>query len=1668
MAWWDSFTTAISGLGAAGKRLTGGGSYLSEDELKKEQELHNVIKGALASIDNTMSNAPGFGITKKATKGVTDLLLKGAVELNQNVLSPYVFRPISTAALLTDQNSPLYKKGEYEAGFQFSDIKAAYNRSAKVSAFQALTKSDLTPIKSLSDLVLSTGKIDLDKVDLWNDESIKQNYVDNAVGRWFTGIGDFVVGTKGINVAGSVAKAGVIKAGKPLGLSTAKKTVEDLEVDMSNGINWAKTNGATGQQTISGSHMVQLAESKDWGLITDLVNKYSVNEKLIPLIHDAKDADVVKDMILADKGNLAAMERLASTNIDKMFDFSDTAAQLQGKFLKSGSSYLPDEVAAPRLKAAYDAAIESNPQFIKIRDAFFDAEYNIKIGGRNYMPIEPVIGKSAIIKAGTVAREIKQTVRLREFDKFAEVLETNIGSASRIGVKLVKWGTTGASRQSTFKPLGFVTFSGMRPLDGRVELNAFLDNLKLFRDGTKEIEVAPNVFEKAADVRRRFEENYMRSLGKNEVEVLENIDAEIGKMIAYNAGWYTDAEIAGHISKYRRNINSGLESVKQNGYGIDHDGRGILVEPQTLRQMAESYRFTPWDNIERQIERATEGSRTKAGGMLAKDAAQTVFRDLNRLWTFNVLVRPMYIIKQSIGEPIISATLAQGINFFYKDLPFIAFNAGRNTRNATKQKISNIKNRAERKAVNEAVRDKQAMLSKAEQIKSNAQASLEDLLSDATSPATKAQHLAKARKDLAAADALLDELELDLRAAVVPYGVKEAIPSIATLERRIAFLESRSPSKAAAAKIAEAKQSMVNYRKVISKLATNKKVIEDAQLQVAKAYDDIDNIVSGLKPALKKQADVWGKSAEFKKRYYAKENQTRIVNGQLMTIDSFVAGPSAFSAAIRAETSNARTADLNLLGELAVGTRKALIERKVPGGTVSVSDPLYFEELAHLANRAIRKDPLMDLILADTPASQLAKWAKSDAGINYMRAFDVYDPSEYASFISDRVALVHRTFPTIETRAAILNREVTGQELQSLLADKLDELYDIVPSNFNYGTANIAPNNYAAVSNAVNNAAATIFKKMASFENPIRNAVFDRVAIDQVARRAKVLMDQGVKITPAQWNALRQAAGREALQELEKTVYTVRRQNRLLNNARFAVAFPTAAVNAFYRYGRLAVKQPIRTTGFVYDYGRLFTNFGVDENGNPTNDVSKITHLIIPGTKELKGVGYADEGIALSARSLGFLLNMPSPAFITSLSVNSLMKEYPVTEDTIRKILTVGNTEWFDVLWPYGPPQDWKAVFTPPYLNAIVNALGQNENKADYLASWNSVYNYHHMLYEMGIEKNFPDDAQIKKEVTQLWWAKFWSSWGSAAGVPYKVEQNPMRLSTNLYYKLVEKNMKQGKNAQEARDLAGDELIGLLGTKFMVDRVSYSGSNKNLNIPATYEAYKRVFMDNDELVGKLAAIDSKDIKVVGLLTADLSRDPSEKSDNILAILRDPNLTLPGTSRNINEYKLKPQEVERERIKQRTWDQYNLVKDALEAKITDGKTLRAHPELKAVLDRTVETYFRNQSQAWYDEYKMAENGDTSYKYARALNTILTDQKFMKTNGNSEFWKDASQFMRMRTIFVAFYKSLPDYDPRKAQIKDGYNAWIEDTSGQWSGDFRNIVKIYFSNDSLKAVN
>jgi len=1701
MSWWDSFTSAISTAGAVGKNLTGGGPQLNEDEKKRADQFTANVKEALAATDKALNADPTYKFKKEALKSTADVLLKYvAVPFVEKVYSP-IMRSIGTAAILADTTGELYKPGaQFKEGFQFSDIKAAWNRTEKVTAGQAITKSILMVpiIGSYADWGLSKAGINVHEIDLWSDASLKENFTDNAVGRWFTGIGDFAVGIKGLNIVGKVAKTAVKTVAKPAGLYTKGKTVDALAADMETGILHASTNGVQGAQTVSGSQVLLLAQTKDWSIVEDIVTKYSTNEKLIPIIREASDASAVKDLLLADKGNIAAMQRLATgTASHHLFDIADVKSQLRNKMIEQGRTYLPSKASAERLSKVFDDAIKSDPQFVKIKNALFDDAGDITFGGKAYMPIEPIFGASALVKAQQGLLSTRSGIRSRDYSKVSGFIEAKIGeTAGGLVIKGLK--IVGPATDAL--PAGFVSLSGMRPLQARMEFTGFINNMKMLKNGDDTIMTGfangARLEEKVSVVRARLEDEFMESLGKGQiaqVEALKSIDSQIGTMLAYKAGKFNQLEIDNYVARFQMNVSKGMESLKNNGFGIGYDGNAILVKPQTVRDLAESYRFTPWDKIERQLSiEAAKG--LKKGGLIVDRGGRDIFAELNKVWTFDVLARPSYAFKQSLFEPIISASLALGSNFVRKEI--ILAGTKRTSKNwynfaaGTIQK--NVINRAEYKAVVDNVSDRSLMLHEAIAAKNAAEMSVSDLLKNA-SPATRSQHLSAARKELKAIEEIVDKLELDLRDAMVPYGATKAIPSMATLERRIAYLEANPGITKKTAQIKAAKAAINNYKTIIGKMSTNKKVIMDADDAVQKAYDVIDSTVRELGEAVVKKADVFGKSEKFKKRYYSREKHTVVANGTQHHIDSFIqeqSGGSAsnFTSAVLAETKNARTQMINFLGELAGATAYSSIKRKVPMSKIGVADENYFAELADIANRHYRGDKLMDRIFAEQSPADIIRWGKTEEGRAYLKSFDVFDTDDIAPYLTEKISLVQRMYPSYEARAAIVKGEVTATQLERTLAPYVDELYDIVPSNHNYEALTFGMGTVGKIALVPDKIMSKYMGALASVENPIRAQIFEKFAVENVARKASYLMEQGVEMTTTKYNALRQSAGREALEEMEKTLYTVNNPNRLINALRAVTAFPGANANAFLRYGRLAAKNPVRTANFVSNYGRAYMTFGVDENGNPTEDIDKMTHLVVPGSKEANKYipGFSNmfgQETKLNAQSLGFLLNRPSPSFVTGLSVGQVMQKFHKSEAEVEELMTWNGTNWYKVIFPYGPPTSVKDAYTPPWFKNLINAnvsysgwqrelastifgkSGQN----DYLSSWKSVYNYQAMLVEMGIQDEMPSDAEIEKQVQGLFKAKFWSTWASPfAGIPYKIDTNPMALTSNLYWKLVEKYKVQGMSNEDARAAAGDEMITTLGPQFMVDRVSFTGSNKNLNIPATSEAYARVFEDNDNLVGVLANIDPNDIGLVGLLTSDLDYDPLTQSNNILKLLSNPNAVLPGTSKNLNELKMTPQEIERERIKQRTWNRYMATKAALENKITDGKTLRAHPELKAVLDNLAATVFREESEEWYNQLQLAESGDTSYKYAKGLSVIINDTDWMAKHGNSQYWMDVKEFLNSRAIFVNIYQVLPDYDPRKKQLMENYNAWIKQNVGQWDGNLKTIIERYFDNDTLKAVN
>jgi hypothetical protein len=1683
MSLWSSFTSAISNkvvkpVTSFGKDFLSGNlePIIAAPKAGTEEELKSRVQSGLRSVNQ-------FGIN--AAESSADLLLRAATELNNRVISPLVTRPMSTIALLTDPDSPLYKKGQYDEGFQFSDIGAAYKRSARVSTGQALTKSVLSPVGQIGYITGLTNEI-----DLWDDENIQRNFSDNIVGKYFTGVTDLVVGgigvTKAFGVAGKIGKSGLNHAG----VTTRARTVEQFKQDIQTGFDYADNLG--GRQTVAATHMMQMADSKNLAEIDDLVQLYSNNERLSSVILGTTKKEVVKDLILADKGDIEALARLAETNADDLFTIGGVANQLQANYLQTGKVFIPEGPSVDRLKKAFDQAVSKDARMVELRKTFFDESDQLRVLGKtDYFPVEPKLPglpgvTEAYIKAESALRLGKSATKFDEYkyfskestDQLAEVLSLKIGN--KVGapiVNLIKF----RNQVTGLKPLRYVTLSGMRPFDARVELTAFVDAVPTFRDGSKIINISPTEVRKVADIRREWDRAYVAA--KDPIErynVLEAIDEQIGFAVAWNNGWRTEAEINAVIKDIRSKVSTNKAAHEKVGYSFDANGQMNVTSPETTRQMANSYLFTPWDSIEREIVlEASTGARRVYG--TTKQIAKQTYEGLTRVWTFDALVRPMYIVKQSLMEPTISAALALGPTAAAK----IAYTATKNgLKNNVIQKPAGVAaklvNRKDLAAVNKRVTANQRILNTLVAQKDHLEATIDDMLTGKGSPAARQQNVPKLKKYLTAIDELVDKAELNLIESMAPLGKMPKIANAPSLSRRINYIEKTlSPSDLAKIQpqLTAAKNGLAQYKKVVAKMATNNKVIKETDDALRKSYDDIENILDNTPALIKEQADLFGKSAKYKQRYYGRTDNYRMFNGQWVPITSFFddIDGNNFSKAIRAEVDNTLTAEQTFLGELSVGTTQATIHGRIPNLPIDVSNPLYFQEMQHVANDLIRGDKLFDVLLSNPTQTTLKQWVTSQEGIQYLAQWGVHGPADGLSYVRDKLAFLNRTIPSKEAQSIILKREIKENELMDLLSPyaKDNRLFPIAPSDWNYAESAIFGNQAgSALTKLLSKKSNEIYKKLNAPENPLREGVFDQIAMTNLTKKAQSLADQGVSVSEAQWNALRQASGREALQETEKTFYTIRRQNNLLYAARAAVAFPAASLNAFYRYGRLAAKNPVRMTGFVYNYGRTFENFGVDKYGNPTEDINQIAWLVLPMSKDL-GLSKG-EGVRLNAKSLGYLLNLPSPSFITSISVAKIFKEWPTAEDYASG---KKGPEWIKALlgaqynrsFPYGPQSDVRKAFVPTWGSALANWATTPMGQDNFLSSVNSVYRYHKILFDMGIETKFVTEEQAIQEARGLWFSKFKNSFISPFGVPVDVNLYPASMIDGLYNKLVDKYQKLGNTREESKTLAGDELLTIVGPELTLENVTFKDYNKNIpGVVPTVENYNRLFSDNGDLVKQLASIKDGDISLVGLLGADIEYKSEDRNLSISRLLNDPKTKLPGTSKLINDTKLTPREEDIQRQKNILWERYNAMKDALTATITDGRSFRSHKELGNALQYAASTVFKAESQEWFDEYSAGVRGDNSYNYAKAFNLIISDSAFMDKHGQTEYWKDVSTFMNIRTQVSQVYNSFPDGDSRKAKFKDAYLDYIESNMSAFHPKLQTMLKIYFDNDTLKAVN
>lgn len=1633
-----------------------------------------------------------------------DPLLQTAVQLEEKVFSPLVKRPISTAALLTDPESPLYSDDAYKKGFQWNDVQTAYDRSKDVSLGIALTKSYLNPfhVTGVSDAILETGGIDIDRVNLWNDADIQENFTDNTVGRWLTGATDALVGNIAVVGAAQAGISAMKASARAAGLSS-KLNVYDANA-LSDLEKLADDHISGRQQTVFGTDITNAAASDDIVLINKILKPHTNNPRIAPLVRETKDPNFVRDLILADKAYGPAITRLANANrMDDLWYVSNAADEVAADYLKTGQYRSYNAQAKERWSQAFDDAIAKNPESQRIFDAFLRDEFDVQTGqflpeprvlGKAYKPAEPVIGAQAFAKARGFAQRFGAATTVRDYSNIGGVTQMIIGSGKRGGAFTAAIHFTGSKL-----PRGIVTHSGLRPDDMIEEVNAWLDDIPLFKRGTKTItlkdgteitsaEYRRNIIDKAMALKTDGErEAFFKNMGKEvSVDVLSTLG--VGRVRAQD-----------FIDEFSENLNNYHSDLKRDSFAMDPSGVRVVVSPQTQRQLANATPLPPIGKMLREANRIKGAFDPRNNRFTA--AGRWVFEGGNRMFSFAQLVRPAYIPKNSIFEPMNAALMSQGSKFLFDSTKNFAKNSIFNNTQRFNQAVNkaNIKSVARRKALKDEYGKLSQQYEKAVDIVDNATAEwVEFFKNPKRSPATLLEYKDEVAADLRAAERLINRIEEQTRTRAREFGLeREDVPSLYGLVRRVEYIKRNvSPEEIASIKIGTAKQyknplkgeattaiyrsqfpllaevesTIIDIAKRINLLTPDLEVVNDA---IKKAYDAVDEMLVAMGPTRKQLADEFSVVDNARIRRKGSQDLEGYVlsNGQTVRIPR-LESENHLGTSYKAEISNRHTREMEILGDKQFATRTQIIGRRNPNRITDVADPLYFDELAYTVNNYMRGDALVDQILAGRSRNEIIEtWGTKRPGRSYANEFG-RDPDEIIDIIDDQIAYVNRYLPTLEAKAAAAAGEVRGNQLAQLLGDKLDRLTPINPLENKYGTAIEDAKNFLDGFDRLTGKAWSV---LGAPENAIRWAWGTVEFRQRVQEKLQLLSAQGYDVTVGTVNNVRQAAAIEMVKEAEKTFYSIRRQNRALYQARTVLSFPAASASGIYRYTRFAAKAPQRIAGFLNSYYGVYNSFGVDRYGNPVDNVLDAEYLLVPGTKEL-GLRNG-QGIMVGTRAINFIANFAGPSYVVPFATGQILALKPGNDKLMQEFIdkTFGRLPGYSYkeLFPYGVETDIgkqaKQTFIPAWARNMLLWLNGDESKKEWLDSYTSNWNYQMTLYEMGIGLK-PTEKMVANKTKKDFREKVGWQFGSPLGTAAVVDTRPDSIFSTFFRTVADRYKSLGLSDRLAKAIAEQEMnarAGVLGATqpFPMERLYYGAKRKPKAVygVSTVEGYSRVWEEHSGLAKELGGLFEGDKSLIGLMTLDLRG--KESDPNIARILNQSGTTLPdGTPINLPIKSIA--DVERDIEVGRVWKAYSAYKrDLNQAARNKGYGSYASVEELRTALKNYAMQLGEFSPAWLREYNRNQTEDTSYKYATGLNKIVNNEKFMSQFGDSPVWEQVTAILKYRDDYVKLYQDAPTGS--KSIVQNYWRDYINSIVDLVDPAVGDLIDRYFENDNLKEV-
>ena len=773
-----------------------------------------------------LATAPVRGATSSIMFGLTGV---------EKAESYGIARPFSTGIQALNIANPLYRNG-----VQIDDFVRMWNASEYISPGRAGITNIGTQIGiGQSALQLATqGGIDQD----WNEfsftggydpysmspEELEKKWDESPLGTVGSTFLDtafvIIAGGKGVNAAASGVK-------RAAGLSTTIKSQRDLtklRMEGEAGIAWKESGGLQGRETNLHRLIEDIAQTDDWvtirssPLLDNWTRSGSFNaDELATQWAKVTDERLILDMALADRGDVAAIGRLFREAPDTAWSLMDMTEVMKRQFA-AGGQFVPDSQTARIYNQTFESALERDEFWSSVKNTFMVTDPNaakvtssstatltlqrgddagglisgVRIAGADTMPMGttglPVVRDTAAY----AERWIKSTMANAKINRPNSWHEIPLGeTAGRTpATRLLFW--AGSRR-----PNNMIQFNSMRPNEIVDEMVAYSRSSRSLRQKEWTI-TRPDVDGIPQNVVMRDYEWRAQALARlgtakaTSDEALAQTTRELEtELISVVANKYrVSATDADKISRGLRDKSDAYQAqVANDGFWIDHDGVRVVPDPVTRRQLPDSMVLMPLDDLDAAFRAGSKTSFGKRGRAASRgtQVGQAVLDAVYKVFRTNVLFRPGYIPKNSIGEPAVAALLADASLLPEGNILQVAGRLGENTAKRSLQFSYGITDRLPRSAARRDARQ----LDEIRDQYDFAVRQLEEIdlriddLTSAASPATRAKFLNAAEAERRAAYAQLKDVEARMGIDDPVWRSVDELPTYSQLRDRVQLID---------------------------------------------------------------------------------------------------------------------------------------------------------------------------------------------------------------------------------------------------------------------------------------------------------------------------------------------------------------------------------------------------------------------------------------------------------------------------------------------------------------------------------------------------------------------------------------------------------------------------------------------------------------------------------------------------------------------------------------------------------------------------------------------------------------------------------------------------------------------------------------------------------------